>query len=172
MALTQDIFVTKEQRRRLVGQKRRLRYPWGTSEYVLGSESAFRVSSDLGNLLGKSLSAPAARTQSRSPNSNDPRVRGARAGHLVASGSYRAPAREDLDTPLDKSDSRLLSDLVVIKGPYTARLGPALRFVDFQLVESPRYDEGFRAFASTALEFKTNGEQWYGRQNVWGGGQD
>lgn len=172
LPLTQDIFVTEELRRRWVGQERRIRYPWGTSEFVLGSESAFRVSSDLGNLLDKSLSTPAARTQPRSPNSHDPRVRGARSGRLVVSGSYWAPAREDLDTPLDKIDSRLLQDMVVIKGPYTARLGPALRFVDFELIESPRYEEGFRTFAGTALEYKTNGEQLYGRQNIWGGGQD
>jgi outer membrane receptor protein involved in Fe transport len=108
----------------------------------------------------------------RSPNSHDPRVRGARAGRLVVSGSYWAPAREDLDTPMDKIDSRMLQDMVVIKGPYTTRLGPALRFVDFELVDSPRYEEGFRALASTALEYKTNGAQLYGRQNVWGGGQD
>ncbi len=172
LPLTQDIFVNEELRRRLVGSERRIRYPWGTSEYVLGSESAFRVSNDLGNLLDKSLSAPAARTQPRSPNSHDPRVRGARSGRLVVSGSYWAPAREDLDTPLDKIDSRMLQDMVVIKGPYTARLGPALRFVDFELIESPRYEEGFRTFAGTALEYKTNGAQWYGRQNIWGGGQD
>ena len=73
---------------------------------------------------------------------------------------------------MDKIDSRMLQDMVVIKGPYTARLGPALRFVDFELIESPRYEEGFRALASTALEYKTNGAQLYGRQNVWGGGQD
>jgi iron complex outermembrane recepter protein len=172
LPLTQDIFVNEELRRRMLGPERRIRYPWGTSEYVLGSESAFRVSNDLGNLLDKSLSAPAARTQPRSPNSHDPRVRGVRAGRLVVSGSYWAPAREDLDTPMDKIDSRMLQDMVVIKGPYTARLGPALRFVDFQLVESPRYEEGFRTFAGTALEYKTNGEQLYGRQNIWGGGQD
>jgi outer membrane receptor protein involved in Fe transport len=171
-ALTQDVFVTEELRQRLVGQQRRVRYPWGTNEFVLGSESGFRVSSDAGNLLDKSLSAPATRTQPRSPNSSDPRVRGARTGRLVVSGSYWTPARDDLDTPLDKIDSRLLQDMVVIKGPYTSRLGPALRFIDFELVESPRYEEGFRAFAGTALEYKTNGQQWYGRQNIWGGGQD
>lgn len=171
-ALTQDVFVTEELRQRMVSQQRRVRYPWGTSEFVLGSESGFRVSSDLGNLLDKTLSAPAARTQSRAPNSSDPRVRSARTGRLVVSGSYWTPAREDLDTPLDKIDSRLLQDMVVIKGPYTARLGPGLRFVDFQLLDSPRYEDGFQGFASTSLEYKTNGQQWYGRQNIWGGGQD
>ena len=161
LGLTQDVFMTEELRR-AASRRRGVGYPWGTSEFVLGSESAFRVSSDLGDLLDKSLSAPAARTQPRSPNTNDPRVRGGRAGRLVVSGSYWAPAREDLDTPLDKIDSRLLHDMVVIKGPYTARLGPALRFIDFQLLDSPRYDEGFRAFGSTALEYQTNGQQWTG----------
>ena len=94
LPLTQDIFVNEELRRRLVGSERRIRYPWGTSEFVLGSESAFRVSNDLGNLLDKSLSAPAARTQPRSPNSHDPRVRGVRrpvgrVRFLLGAGSRR-----------------------------------------------------------------------------------
>ncbi|NLF68482.1 MAG: TonB-dependent receptor [Candidatus Anammoximicrobium sp.] len=170
--LTEDVFVTEELRRRLVNQDRNRRYTWGTSDFVLGSESSLRATSDLGSLLGKSLSAPGARTQSRSPNSNDPRIRGMRAGRLVVSGSYWSPAREDLDTPLDKIDSRMLYDMAVIKGPYTARLGPGLRFIDFQLIESPRFEEGTRALASTSLEYQTNGAQWYGRQNIWGGGED
>lgn len=170
--LTENLFVTEDLRQRMVNQYRRRQYPWGTSDFVLGSESALRATSDLGNLLGKSLSAPGARTQPRSPNSNDPRVRGLRAGRLIVSGSYWAPAREDLDTPLDKIDSRMLYDMVVVKGPYTAQLGPGLRFIDFQLIESPRFEDGVRALASTSLEYQTNGAQWYGRQNVWGGGEN
>ncbi len=172
LPLRDDVFMTEALRDRTVNQGRHRRYPWGTSEFILGAESSLRATSDLGSLLGKSLSAPGARTQPRSPNSNDPRIRGMRTGRLVVSGSYWAPAREDLDTPLDKIDSRMLYDMVVIKGPYTARLGPALRFIDFQLVESPRFEEGVRALASTTLEYQTNGEQWYGRQNVWGGGEN
>ncbi len=170
--LTEGIFVTEELRQRMVNQNRRRQYPWGTSEFVLGSESTLRATSDLGNLLGKSLSAPGARTQPRATNSNDPRVRGMRTGRLVVSGSYWAPAREDLDTPLDKIDSRMLYDMVVVKGPYTAQLGPGLRFIDFQLIESPRFENDVRALASTSLEYQTNGAQWYGRQNVWGGGEN
>ncbi len=60
LPLTEDVFVTEELRRRMVNQNRGRRYPWGTSDFVLGSESALRATSDLGNLLGKSLSAPGA----------------------------------------------------------------------------------------------------------------
>ena len=55
-----------------------------------------------------------------------------RAARLLASGSYWAPARQDLDTMLSKIDSRIISDMIVIKGPYSARYGPGFDFVDFQ----------------------------------------
>jgi len=75
-----------------------------------------------------------------------------------------------LDTVLSKIDSRIIRDIVVVKGPYTSRLGPGFSFIDFQFLDTPRYADGPRCFASTSLEYKTNGEQLYGRQSIWGGG--
>ncbi|MCA9266099.1 MAG: TonB-dependent receptor, partial [Planctomycetales bacterium] len=125
--------------------------------------------SDAGDLLGKALFTVGVSTQQRTPIVNDTRVRGDRVGQVLASGSYWFPARMDLDTMLNKIDSRLVDNLYVIKGPYSARYGPAFDFIDIQLLQSPRYSSN-EIFGSTSATYKTNGEQLYGRQNVWGGG--
>ncbi|MBC8352098.1 MAG: TonB-dependent receptor [Planctomycetes bacterium] len=59
----------------------------------------------------------------------------------------------------------------MIKGPYSARYGPGFDFVDFQLMPTPRYLDGPERHGSTSLEYLTNGQQWYGRQSVWGGNE-
>jgi outer membrane receptor protein involved in Fe transport len=58
--------------------------------------------------------------------------------------------------------------MIVIKGPYSVRYGPGFNFVDFQLLETPRFDT-YHSHGSTSAEYKTNGEQFYGRTSVWGG---
>jgi outer membrane receptor protein involved in Fe transport len=78
----------------------------------------------------------------------------------------------DLDTVLSKIDSRLLSDVIAIKGPYAARYGPGLSHLDVDLLDSPRYDDGFHAQGLTGTDYKTNGEGWSGRQMLWGGASD
>ena len=90
-------------------------------------------------------------------------------GQLLASGSYWFPVRQDLDTLISKIDSRIISDLQVVRGPYSALYGPGYDFIDVELIESPRYENGPEIRGSTSLEHKTNGEQWYGRQSIWGG---
>lgn len=59
--------------------------------------------------------------------------------------------------------------MIVIKGPYAARYGPGHSFVDFSIKESPRYFNGPETHASTSFDYKSNGEQFYGRQTIWGG---
>ncbi len=142
------------------------------SDVVMGLEAATRSTTDAGNLLGKSNSQLGLGVQNRNPIITDPRIRGSRVGRLAGSGSYWVPARLDLDTMLSKIDSRIVSDVVTIKGPYAARYGPDFSHVDFQLLNSPRYDEGFQLHGSTSLDFKSNGQQWYGRQMLWGGADD
>ncbi len=143
--------------------------PIGPTEFVFGSEGVFRVTTDGANLLEKSIFAPSIRVQPRTPISNDPRVRGSRTGRLLASGSYWAPARMDLDTLLSKIDSRIIQDVVVVKGPYAVNLGPGFTFIDFQLANSPRFACGPEYHGLSSLEWKMNGDQWYGRQTVAGG---
>ena len=136
------------------------------------SETLFRQTTDAGDPIGKSPLALGATTQKRTPIINAPLVRGKNAGDLLASGSFWFPARQDLDTLLSKIDSRLLSDLVLIKGPYSSRFGPGFSFIDAELLPAPRFAGGYESHGSTSADYKTNGQQFYGRQSVWGGAQN
>jgi outer membrane receptor protein involved in Fe transport len=142
------------------------------TDVVLGVEATTRSTTDSGNLLGKSVSTVGVAAQRRNPVVTDPRLRGSRVGRQPGSGSYWVPARIDLDTTLSKIDSRLLSDVIAIKGPYAARYGPGFSHVDFQLLASPRYADGFEVHGATSFDYKTNGQQWYGRQTLQGGAAD
>ena len=139
------------------------------TESAFGSQARTRITTDGGSLLGKSPSILGVGVQRRTPIVSDPRVRGSRVGQLAASGSYWVPARIDLDTVLSKIDSRNVEDVLVVKGPYSVRYGPGLHFVDVQLIGSPRFDGAFQARGSTSFDYQVNGEQWYGRDAVWGG---
>lgn len=141
------------------------------TDAVFGSEAKGRVSNDVGDLLRKAISSHGVATQDRTPIVTDTRIRGQRTGQVLASGSYWTPVRMDLDTMMNKIDSRLIDNLIVIKGPYSSRYGPGFRFVDFNLIETPRYNS-FEAHGSTSFDYDTNGQQAYGRQSAWGGGQD
>lgn len=142
------------------------------ADIVFGLEAKTRVTTDAGSLLGKSPSILGVGIQRRTPIVSDPRIRGSRVGQLAASGSYWVPARIDLDTMLSKIDSRIIEDIVVIKGPYSVRYGPGFDFVDISLLRSPRFAHGSHSHASTNVDYQTNGEQLYGRETVWGGSQD
>lgn len=135
---------------------------------VPGSEARARSATDSGSLLDRSPMVLGVGSQRRTPIVTDPRIRGSRVGTLAASGSYWVPARIDLDTMLSKIDSRIVRDITVIKGPYSSRYGPGSNFVDVQLMPSPRFDE-MEVHGSTSMDYNTNGQQWYGRQSVWGG---
>ncbi|MAT68244.1 MAG: TonB-dependent receptor [Planctomycetaceae bacterium] len=139
------------------------------ADIISGRDSVMRASTDAGDLLGKSPLALGVSTQQRNPVVTDSRVRDERIGSAGASGSYWVPARIDLDTTLSKFDSRTLEQIAVIKGPYSALYGPGFEFVDVELIGSPRFEGGFQAHGRSLVDFKSNGEQWYGRQDVWGG---
>ncbi len=140
--------------------------------WVNGGESRSRQTTDAGSLLRKSSAALGVGTQRRNPIVSDPRIRGSRVGQLAASGSHWVPARIDLDTMLNKLDSRIIDDIIVVKGPYSALYGPDLRFIDVELLASPRFEDGWQLGGSTSLNYQTNGEQWYGRQTFEGGEND
>lgn len=164
-----ELFGSVRQLESLSPHRRRLAQSPAASA-VFGSESKGRVSKDVGDLLQKSISSHGVTTQNRTPIVSDTRVRGQRAGQVLASGSYWTPVRPDLDTMMNKIDSRLIEDVIIIKGPYSTRYGPGFRFVDFDLLQTPRYD-GFEAHGSTSFDYDTNGEQFYGRQTLWGGAE-
>jgi iron complex outermembrane receptor protein len=139
---------------------------------IIGAEAGPLVTTDVGSLLRKSKSALGTEVQSRSPVVNDPRIRSSRIGALAASGSHWVPARADLDTALNKIDSRLISDVIVVPGPYSSAYGPGFHFIDFELLPSPRYADGNGVHGSTSFNHQSNGNQWMGQQNVWAGGSD
>jgi hypothetical protein len=134
-----------------------------------GGEAKIRPATDAGNLLGQSPTVLGVGTQRRSPIVNEPRIRASRIGQLAASGSHWIPARIDLDTSMSKLDSNLISNVGVVKGPFSVRNGPGLRFIEADLIHSPRYADGFETHGSTEGDYRTNGQQWHARQDVWGG---
>ncbi len=137
--------------------------------FLSRSESRRLPASDLGGALGKSSKKLGVGVQARNPIVHDVRSRGKHLGQLLASGSYWVPARLDLDTMLSKIDPRIVEHTVVIKGPYSARYGPGFDFIDFQLQRAPLFSDGPQSGGSSSIEYQTNGERWYGRQNVWAG---
>ncbi|MFK8113781.1 MAG: TonB-dependent receptor [Rubripirellula sp.] len=139
---------------------------------VFAAEAIGRKTADVGDLLNQSKAAHGVSVQNRTPIISDTRIRGQRVGQVLASGSYWAPARMDLDTMMNKIDSRQIEDAILIKGPYAARYGPGFRFVDLEFVQSPRHANGFEAHGSTSATFNTNGDRWAGRQTVLGGNKD
>ncbi len=96
-------------------------------------------------------------------------IRGRRLGQVPGRGSYWFPARQDLDTTLSKIDSDLVRQVTTIKGPYSALYGPGLAFYNLELQQSPRFENGYESHGSTGIEYQTNGDQWNGRQRLWGG---
>ena len=142
------------------------------ADAVFREEALGRRTADVGDLLRRSKGAHGVSIQNRTPIVSDTRVRGQRVGQVLASGSYWAPARMDLDTMMSKIDSRLVQDSIVIKGPYASRYGPGFRFVDLEFLQSPRYENGYEGHGSTSGTYNSNGEQFYGRQSFWGGSDD
>lgn len=136
------------------------------ADQILGIEAKARTTSDVGSLIGKSSRNRGVVAQKRNPIVTDPRIRGSRVGQLAASGSHWIPARIDLDTVLSKVDSSLISSVNVVKGPYAVEYGPGVSFLNFDLTDSPRSDDGPDAGGSTSLEYQANGERWYGRQTL------
>jgi iron complex outermembrane recepter protein len=132
-------------------------------------EAISRNSGDTGSLLDKSPSAVGIGVQRRNPIVNDPRIRGSRIGSLPASGSHWVPARMDLDTMVSKIDSRIISDVLTISGPYAARFGPGFSFIDVVLQPTPRFAGGPGVEGMTSFDYMGNGQQISGRQTVRGG---
>lgn len=141
---------------------------------VQGAEAIGRASTDVGDLLGKSLNALGVEIERRTPIINDPRVRGYLGGQVVstADGAFFFAARPDLDTIVSRIDSSIVDNITVVKGPYTVRRGPGFAFIDIDTLGTPRYTNGFEGHGSTSLGYRSNGAGWNGRQSVWGGGPD
>ncbi len=139
---------------------------------VEGKPGVNGVASDAASLVERTPDSHAVATQRRNPIVRDPRVRGTRPGQLLASGSNYIPGRPDLDTPISKLDSDILDRVNVVAGPYAARYGPGLAFLDVGFKPTPRYEDAPEFHGQTSLAFQSQGPQASGRQSVWGGGED
>jgi len=147
--------VMREQRKRRAART--------SSSIILGLEGQARSSTDAGSMIGKSASSVGLGVQRRSPIVNDARIHSTRVGSQNSKGSYWFPARIDLDTHLNKIDSCIIDDVILVQGPYSALYGPGFHFYDIETLTSPRY-ESFETHGSSSLDYRTNGEQWYARQ--------
>jgi outer membrane receptor protein involved in Fe transport len=145
-----------------------------SANVVTGVEVLPRVSTDVGDLLGKTESVTGVSVQQRNPIINDPRPRGYHVGQVLTwmDGAFFFPARQDLDTAVSKIDSRVVRDVIVVKGPYLSHLGPGFAFFDVATRETPRYRGGVEAHGRTSVTYQTNGDRWDGWQTLWGGGAD
>ena len=145
-----------------------------TTEGATKQEAASIGSADLGGLLADSNTVQSTKVQRRSPISLDPNIRGFKAGQVYAqaNGVYWLPARRDLDTMLSKIDPGMIQDVVVIPGPYGLRYGPGFAFIDVVREPTPRYACGSEMHFATTGTVRTNGGQFYGRETVYGGGND
>jgi iron complex outermembrane recepter protein len=111
------------------------------------------------------------RAQRRSPLSYDPRIRGFRQGQIYAQadGALWRPAREDLDSMLSKISPSSMAGIRVINGPYGVTYGPGFAFIDVQTAETPRYASGPESHSITGINYRTNGNGWYGYETIEGG---
>lgn len=172
LPISRKLFNGKQLSSQLLKRRRSRRAARVATTVVNGLGARVRSATDTGSLLGNSASAVGLGIQRRTPIVTDPRIRSTRVGSQNGAGSYWFPARIDLDTQLSKLDARIIDDVIVIRGPYSALYGPDLRFFDIEVSESPRFGEEYESYGSTSLEYRTNGEQWYGRQTILGGTDD
>jgi outer membrane receptor protein involved in Fe transport len=129
-------------------------------------------SSSVGNLLANSNSAQGVEVQKRSPAVGDPRIDGLHFGQIVtfADGGYWFPARVDLDTVVSKLNPSDISDILVIRGPFSVRFGPGFAFLDIRSMATPRSTTGeFDVHGGTTLNYRSNGPAFQGQQSLWGG---
>ncbi len=145
-----------------------------TSQGVDTGQATSQAPVSTAEVLAKSSTVQSVDVQRRSPIAMDPHVRGFKAGQIYtqADGAYWTPARQDLDTMLDKIDPGMIQDVVVIPGPYGLRYGPGFAFIDVVRTPTPRYDCGFEAHFDTTGNLRMNGSQLYGRETVYGGSKD
>jgi len=142
------------------------------SNFVLGIESSILNTTDAGNLISKSNAVLGVGTEQRTPIVTYNVARGRHVGQQSGNGSYWFPARQDLDTLMSKVDSRIVDNFLILQGPYSSRYGPGYAFYDVELLKAPRYESGYESHGRSSLDWKENGDQWYGRETVYGGSAD
>lgn len=108
----------------------------------------------------------------RSQVSIQPVIRGYHQQQIYAQyqGENFVSVRYDLDSLLGSIDPGIIDNLIIIPGPYGVKYGPGLAFIDLVPKATPRYDEP-QWHSRTQTTYQSNGQQWYGRETISGGGE-
>ena len=143
------------------------------AEATSGDRATITGSIDAGGLLQQSPQIQTVSVKRRSAIALDPYIRGYSVNQIYteAEGAW-IPVRQDLDSILGKIDPSLIQDLVVIPGPYGLRYGPGLVFINTSYLDTPRYENGYEAHNRIGLTYRANGDQWFGRDTIYGGNSD
>jgi iron complex outermembrane recepter protein len=141
---------------------------------VAGGQAAQAVNAnDIAQLLTKSTQSTGVELQRRNALISDPRVRGYHVGQFdtYGDGGFFFPARQDIDTAVGKFDPSSVRGVEVIKGPYSARLGPGFAFIDINSFDSPRFD-CLQVHGRSNTGYQSNGNQMSALQSVSVGNVD
>ena len=123
--------------------------------------------------LRESSAATSIARARRSAVSMQPVIRGYQQSQIYAQyqGANFVPTRADWDSILSNIDPGIISNLIIIPGPYGVKYGPGLSFIDIVATPTPRY--AIPEFHSqTNVLAQSNGQQLYGREMFFGGGSD
>lgn len=126
---------------------------------------------DTTQLTRQSSSATSISGIRRSQVAIQPVVRGYQQHQIYGQyqGANFIPVRFDFDSILSSIDPGIIDNLVIIPGPYGVKYGPGLAFIDVVPQATPRHDCPQWESRTTVL-YQTNGEQFYGRETISGGG--
>jgi outer membrane receptor protein involved in Fe transport len=124
-------------------------------------------------LINQSINAQTVSSRQRSPVSLEPHIRGftQQQIYIQSDGAYYFPARDDLDTVLNKLDPSIIDNIDIVPGPYGVQYGPGFGFINVATLPTPRYacpESHLRA----GITFHGNGDRLYYRESVYGGGAD
>jgi outer membrane receptor protein involved in Fe transport len=137
-----------------------------------GSQAITRDARDTGSLLFESPQTTAV-SLFRRPAATNLQIRGFGSPMLQTqlNGQMWYQTRPDQDTIVSKIDSGIVSNVVVIPGPYSALYGPGAAFID--IMTAPTMRSGCDCTVSSyrsVLNYDTNGQGYYARQAVNLGG--
>lgn len=142
-------------------------------DLVTPSTVQFQGSSDVGRAVVESSTAQTVQAKRRSPLSVDTRIRGFQGGQIMTTqdGANWIPIRPDMDAMLSKVDPYLIGQINVISGPYGLRYGPGFSFLAAETIPTFRYEDGPESHVRIGSTFHGNGDQWYNRATLYGGGE-
>lgn len=136
--------------------------------------SASPSANNTAELLQQADSIQTVNVRRRSAVSFEPTIRGYNTGQIYTDidQAFYIPVRRDIDTILSKVDPGLIDTVSILPGPYGLRYGPGFAFVIVDTLDTPRYEDGAEMHSRLNAFYSANGQQWYGRETIFGGGED